>query len=283
MVYTALKNAILSEKIDWLAFTQAYNTSWDYPDYVDDHWKDIGKLPHYTNGQENKQGVRRYWNTENMKQGRYTVLDGRSWDTMREFQSDLLQSVNMSEKKTTRIDFALDITHSRLRPETVVKFLENGEVRTHAQSIPKQSDDWKGGFTQYVGRKGSETYTRIYDKQKEQNSSFAWVRVETVYQGDRAQPSLKAYCDGASVRQLIRRHVDFPTWADWNRIMVNPAAEVHVSPHLSRTREWLLRTVAKTMAREICLDEDHAFWFDFIERVKCEISLIDIDSGIMEF
>src|SRR5436190_9825618 len=122
MAYTALKNAVLSEKIDWLAYTQAYSSLWDFPDYVDDHWKDIAKLPHYTNGQENKQGVRRYWNTENMKQGRYTVLDGRSWDTMREYQSDLLQLVNTSERKATRIDYALDITHSRLRSEAVVKF-----------------------------------------------------------------------------------------------------------------------------------------------------------------
>jgi len=283
MAYTALKNAILSEKIDWIAYSQALNLEWDFPDYIDSHWKDIRVPKFYTHAQENKQGVKRFWNVENLKQGRSVVLAGVASGILRENQFNFLQWVSTTKRKATRIDYAIDITHSSFRTSMVRRHLKAGEAVTHALSALQTGDIFLEGDTQYVGRKGSETYTRVYDKKAEMGADFSWTRIETVYQGERAKPSLEAYCKGASCGQLIRRHVDFPEWEDWNRIMVNPRAEVHIPSHISRTREWLLGTVAKSMAREISLDDDHTFWFDFIERVKAEISLIDIGGGIINF
>lgn len=274
MVYSVLKNAKIAEKIDWLAYSQAFALDWNFPDYIDNHWKEIKPLPHYQMAQENSQGVRRYWPTENLKQGRYIVLDGRSLDTLQEFRLDALHMVNTPYRKATRIDFALDILHSGFRPEMVRQHLEHGEGVTHAQSFLTMDDLSTKGFTQYVGRKSSETYTRIYDKAIEQKASYKWVRVETVYQGERARPALQAYCEGQSVGALIRAHVDFPRWKLWQQILSGGTAELHVPKRETRTREWLLATVSRTIAKEIAMDDDHAFWFQMMEAIGKELEIL---------
>lgn len=271
MSFSALKNAVLSEKIDWIAYSQAYKLEWDFPDYIDAHWKKVSPLRNYTNGEENKQGVRRYWNVENTHQGKYVVLGGAASATLQGFQLDFLRGVHTSGRKTTRIDFALDITHSKLKAQTANQRLKLGDVVTHAQSAIVDYDEFKGGFTQYVGKKSSETFTRIYDKSKEQHTDYSWTRIETVYQGARGAPALQAYLECESTRPLIKRHVDFPGWADFQTIMRGDLVELHVPPIETDTRHWLLTQVAKSMASELSRDEEHSFWFSFQEAVKEEL------------
>lgn len=272
---TALKNAVLSEKIDWLAYTHAVSIDWEFPACIDAHWKDIRALPHYTNGQENKQGIRRYWNIDNPKQGRYVVMDGVASGFLQDDQFTVLEWVNTPDRKATRIDFALDITHSKFHPRQVRRRFRRGEGITHAQSTLTFEEDESGGYTYYVGRKTSETYTRIYDKAIEQKTNFAWVRCETVYQGERARPALASYCECKSTRPLIKSHIDFPKWDDWLQIMSGDVVKLAIKPRETRTRAWLLSSVAKTLAREIAMDEDHSFWFDMMGAIKGEIAKLD--------
>lgn len=274
MSTTALKNAVLSEKIDWTAYTQPYAMDWDFPPQIDNHWKDTKCLPHYNKAQENPQGVRRYWHTENLRQGRYVVLDGVSSGILRECQLDVLEWVNTGGRKATRIDFALDILHSDFHPRMVRRRLERGEAVTHAQSFLTMDDLSTRGFTQYVGRKQSETYTRIYDKAIEQGASYSWIRVETVYQGERARPALQAFCEGKSTRPLIRAHVDFPKWRDWQQLFTGSVVKLQTPQKETRTREWLLSTVSKSIAKELTMDDDHQFWFQMIEAIGKELALL---------
>lgn len=271
MSFSALKNAVLSEKIDWIAYSQAYKLEWGFPDYIDTHWKKISPLRNYTNGEENKQGVKRFWNVENVHQGRYVVLSGHASAMLGENQRQFLHGVHTSGKKMTRIDFALDITHSKLKAQTANKHLKAGDVITHAQSAIVDYDEFKGGFTQYVGKKSSETYTRIYDKSKEQKTDYSWVRIETVYQGARATPALQTYLQCESTRPLIKRHVDFPGWTDFQTVMQGDIVQLYVPPKETDTRHWLLTQVAKSVAGELFRDEDHQFWFVFQDAIKQEL------------
>lgn len=275
MSYTALKNAVLSEKIDWIAYSQAISLEWDYPDYIDAHWKTIKPIPRYDHAEENKQGVRRFWNKENPKQGRLTVLAGVASSTLRDNQLEFLQWLNTTDRKATRIDYALDITHSQLNARTASAHLLHGAVATHAKSALIVNDALGEGYTQYVGKKTSETYTRIYDKGTEQKTDYPWLRVETVYQGERARPSLAAYCQSESVRALIQHHVNFPAWRDWQEIMCGHVVKLEHTKVQTSTRAWLLSQVAKSLAKELARDEDHAFWFDFQRVVARELSLIE--------
>lgn len=275
MSYTTLKGAILAEKIDWIAYTQATTLEWSFPDYIDDHWKDIQPMKHYNKGQENKQGVRRFWNTDNPYQGRSVVLAGVASGILQGNQLDFLHGVLMKGAKPTRIDYALDILHSRLTPQVVRRHLLAGEGVTHAKSMQRNGEIINEGDTQYVGRKSSETYTRIYDKAAEQKIKMAWTRVETVYQGERAKPSLEAYLQCKSTRALIARHIDFPQWEDWLRIMSRDVVEFSMPQRETATRAWLLSQVAKAMAKELARDEDHIFWFSFLESVNKELQRIE--------
>jgi len=275
MVATVLKNAILSEKIDWIAYTQPISIDWELPPYIDSHWKDIKPLPHYDKGQENKQGVRRYWNTENSTQGRYVVCASAALTFAEENQNQFLLFLMSKYRKPTRLDFALDITHSEFHPRQVSKRLKRGEAITHALQFLAFHDFKSGSYTQYVGTKNSETYTRIYDKQIEQKTDFTWTRLETVFQGERARPALAEYQKHKSVRPLIKSHIDFPAWSDWNKIMSSDVAKLDLPTKISNTRTWLLSTVVKALAKEIHRDEDHSFWFEFSDAVHQELDRLE--------
>lgn len=275
MTYSSLKGAVLAEKIDWIAYSQAIYLEWGFPDYIDNHWKEIRPLQFYDHGEENKQGVKRYWSKEHPEQGRRVVLAGQSSAILQENQFAFLQWINTTDRKATRIDYALDITHSRITPQTVRRHLLNGEAVTHAKSLLRTGELINEGDTQYVGRKSSETYTRIYDKGSEQKTNFQWLRVETVYQGERARPSLETYCQCKSTRPLITRHIDFPEWTDWLQIMSRNVVQFSVPKHETSTRAWLLGQVAKAMAKELQRDEDHIFWFDFQQAVQNELDRLE--------
>jgi len=265
-----LKTEVLGEKIDWLAYTLKNNEGWAFCDNIDQHWKKVSPLKNYTHAEENKQGVRRYWNTVSSKQGRMVVCSGGVCSQEGYPIQEHLLSVHTENSKCTRIDFCLDVMYSDFKPHACVTHLRTGNCITHARSIPRIADEWKGGFTQYVGTKSSETYSRIYDKQVEQKTDYAWVRVETVYQGARAEPALSAYLQHKSTRRLILAHVDFPKWKAWRRVMSGDKAKLTYPPRVSATRKWLLEQVAKSVAKEIAQDDDHAFWFTFADKIRDE-------------
>lgn len=261
----------IGEKIDWLAYTQPSTKDWCFPSYIEDNWKPISPLKHYTHGQENKQGVKRFWSITNPKQGRKVEFGGSVLPTLGENLEEFLHFISLQDAKPTRIDFCVDVTHSKtFNPKSVVSHLRSRKVITHAKEIPKFSDDWKGGFTQYIGKKSSETYTRIYDKAVEQKVPFKWARIETVYQGERARPALQAYLLHHSTVPLIKSHVDFPNWREWNRVMHGGKCHVHVEKRLSNTRKWLLDSVAGSIAKELLLDDDQSFLFELMDRVREE-------------
>lgn len=267
---TVNNSEVLAEKIDWLAYTLKNNEGWAFCDKINDQWKEISPLRNYTHGQENKQGIRRFWNTHSATQGRYVVCTGGVLTSSDFPIDDYLRGLSQSQARPTRIDFCLDIIASDFKPQSVVSHLRARNVTTHARSIIKVNDEWKGGFTQYVGTKASETYTRIYDKQAEQKTDHAWVRVETVYQGARAEPALSAYLQHKSTRRLILAHVDFPKWKAWRRVMSGDKAKLTYAPRISATRKWLLGQVSKSIAKELAQDEDETFLFQLIDKVREE-------------
>jgi hypothetical protein len=262
------KTEILAEKIDWIAYSLKSTEGWAFCDEIDQRWKDISPLRNFTHAQENRQGIRRYWNTITASQGRYVVCSGGVCTSSDFPISEYLHSISQSNAKPTRIDFCLDIMQSDFKPQSCVSHLRAGNVVTHARSIPKVSDDWKGGFTQYVGTKSSDTYTRIYDKQAEAHTDFKWTRIETVYQGQRAEFALSAYQIHKSCVRLIRAHVDFPKWKAWSRVMQGNKEKFNYPQRIAATRKWLLSQVSKSLAKELAADESHEFLFEFMDAVR---------------
>lgn len=274
MSYTALKNAKMGEKIDYIAYSQAQNLEFDYPPFINGDWKDINPLPHYTNGQENTQGVRRFWNNINDQQGKLTILSGQPCTSIAAFQLEFLEWANTKGRKVTRIDYALDIIHSKFTPALVRQHLKRGEAVTHAKSLGVNGDLIDGADTQYIGRKSSETYTKVYDKSVEQKTNFAWVRIETTYQGERASPSVSEYLKHQSTRPLIKSHVDFPKWQDWQAIMGAETVKLSLPLKEKGTRAWLIGQVCKVIAKELLMSDGKEFWSIMQEQILLEIERI---------
>lgn len=275
MPYSTLHHSEIAEKIDYIAYSQAFYLEFDFPDYIDRHWKEIKPLQFYDHGEENSQGVRRYWSQEHIQQGKRVVLAGNASGSLQDNQLDFLKWINTSGRKATRIDYALDVLHSKFTPQVVRRHLLAGEAVTHARSALRAGELVKDGDTQYIGRKTSETYTKVYDKRAEQKTDFAWTRIETTYQGTRAKPSLQQYCICKSTRSLIQRHVDFPTWRDWRALITGDVVQFDIPQHETATRAWLLGQVAKSMAKELARDEEHRLWFDFQEAVGKELARLE--------
>jgi len=273
--YSTLHHAKIAEKIDYIAYSQAFHLEFDFPDYIDRHWKEIANIAHYNKAEENKQGVRRYWNTENPSQGKRVVLAGQASGVLLENQFNFLQWINSTPRKATRIDYAVDILHSKFTPNVVRRHLLAGEAVTHARSKLRNGELIEDGDTQYIGRKTSETYTKIYDKKAEMAADFSWTRIETTYQGARAHPSLRSYCECKSTKPLITRHIDFPQWSDWLQIMSRDVVEFSIPQRQTATRAWLLGQVAKAIAKELARDEDHLLWFDLQNAVKVELDRLE--------
>lgn len=270
----SIKTEILAEKIDWIAYTQKTDSEWCFPAYIDNHWKKISPLRNYTSGEENKQGIKRFWNTINPYQGKQVLLSGTASSMLGENTENFLRWVSSQGWKPTRLDYSLDILHSNFNLRVIVPQLRERKVITHARQIPRYTDEWKQGFTQYIGTKTSETYTKVYDKAVEQKANHPWVRIETTYQGDRAEASLQAYLQCGSTRPLIKRHVHFPEWRAWNRVMSSAVVKLIAPTRETRTRAWLLSQVAKSIAREIAMDDDQQFLFQMIGRIREEYTII---------
>src|SRR4051812_13365154 len=104
MIDNSQKTEVLREKIDWLAYTQKNSVDWQFPSFVSDKWKPISPLRNYTNGEENSQGVKRFWNTIRSDQGRLVVLGGSSLDMLGENRHEFVSFSGGLDNKITRVD-----------------------------------------------------------------------------------------------------------------------------------------------------------------------------------
>jgi hypothetical protein len=260
----------ISQKCDWIAFTVPFYKDLTWTEIITTNWKTIPPIAHFTDAQENGQGIRVYWHKTRPQMGKHVIVSGSSLAYIGEGITEFLAHIVGSGYKVTRIDFAVDIIHSDLNPRNASYHLEKGQAKTHAQKAPKWADALGVGYTQYIGKKTSETYCRIYDKASEMGVNYRWVRVEVVYQGGRALPAAKAYLQCEDCRSLVKAFIDFPKWRKWIFVMEAKTVKVRTVSKQSNTRDWLLKQVAKSLAKEMTLDDDQEFYLTFLQRVREE-------------
>lgn len=266
----------VSEKCDWVAFTVPFYKDLKWPDCIDQNWKEIRPIRNYNKGQENKQGVKLFWHTERPGQGKHIVVSGTALMNLGTNISTLLSHVSKEDYRITRLDLCVDVICSNLNPKNATYHLIKGQYKSHARSAPKWDDSLKAGYTQYVGKKTSETYFRMYDKASEMGTKYPWIRAEIVFQGDRGTSALNAYLRDGSVAGLIRSYVDFPQWKKWKAIMGAPKSRVETVKKATATREWLLHQVAKSLAKEMAMDDDQDFYLTFLQRTREEyLSIVE--------
>ncbi len=273
----------VSERCDWIAFTVPFYKDLKWPDIVIDQWKDIRPIRNYNKAQENAQGVKLFWHDTRPQQGKHIILSGSTLTRLGDNMYGVLKWIRDGEFHVSRIDLCVDVTHSNFNPRNASYHLEKGSYKSHARSAPKWADSLQSGYTQYVGKKSSETYIRIYDKASEMGVSFNWIRAEIVYQGDRATPALNAYLLHNNVRGLLSNFIQFPNWKKWNCILQTAPITIHVVPKETNTRAWLMGQVAKSIAKEMAMEDAHDFWINLVQRIREEYFTITNEDDRIDF
>jgi DNA relaxase NicK len=179
-----------------------------------------------------------------------------------------LKFVMMHGSYLTRLDIAVDCFNCGLRPQDATREIENGHIKTLARQFPLWHDAKSPGYTQYIGKKSSSAFCRIYDKAVEMGNIGDYTRVECSFGGTRAMDAGKKLLQGADYRALVRGFVDFGMWREWKEIMSVTAVPTKYVRTISKTQRWLLAAAAPSLARELYLAGDDDFYFRFIDTVR---------------
>lgn len=244
---------IVTQTVDWLAATFKRNGAEYPPQFI-------------CTGKFSKRGISGYdsvflyddgrMECENLKRpdmGTHIIWNGNCIReiTHRYDMSPYEQFMWLYQRaKITRLDLALDIRDSGLRIEELTALLRQGKAQTRAHKAPTMHDALADGKTQYIGRKTSSAYVKIYDKAAERGMTDTdWIRIEVTFQKKKAMPVSRAFAQTNNVQGLILSVVNFPTHNLWNEIFNSKALSVKEERQRPNTEIWLLGVVANTLAR----------------------------------
>jgi hypothetical protein len=171
----------------------------------------------------------------------------------------------------TRIDFAIDLINCNLNPSQATEEIANGRVKTRAQQFPFWADAKGKGYTQYIGKKASEVYARIYDKAAEMGVEQDHTRVELITRHGRANHAAFAVSNGCDFRGMVLSFVDFKEWSEWSKAMDVPEIKLPKEQKLGNTEKWLLDACAPALARVIFLNPELGFFDKFTDVVEREL------------
>lgn len=260
----------VSLKIDWISGTFINHESVSYPENLNTDAIECNPMNGYNRGARYKDGRFELWHTNRPEMGVHFIWSG---ETLRNMQVEPLESLKHVIKHgatITRLDLAVDCVNCNLRPSDATEAISKGEVKTRAKQFPLWHDAKAKGYTQYVGKKASEVFCRIYDKASEMGIDGDYTRVECSYGGKKAKVAAQLVAKGADIRGLVRAFVDFPEWRQWGEIMVLPPIAVLGEKKQTNRRKWLIEQVAPAIAQELELDFDDEFWFEFVDAVRLE-------------
>jgi len=185
---------------------------------------------------------------------------------------DLIKWLYNAKATFTRIDLAIDFINCNLQPEQATKEINNGRIKTRAQQFPFWADAKGDGYTQYIGKKSSESYLRIYDKAAEMGIQQDHTRVELVVRHTKAQAAASAIVRGHDFRGMVVSFADFAEWREWRAAFQVPEVKLPAERKPTNTQKWLLDACAPALAREIVLSGNS----DFYEKFKDAVTFLSV-------
>lgn len=257
------------EKIDWLSLSFDDVESIAYPDWWPQEKVEAKAFNGYQRARKYSDGRLEMYSPDRPDMGVHVVMSGDTLDNLAGIGTTELVFLRDAGARFGRLDVALDVFDSRFSVNLVGKEIKHERAITDARVFPTNTSNGTEGKTQYIGRKSSNKYARVYDKAYEQKVDMKWIRIEAVFQKRLAGKAVEAYINGASVRSLIKSVIDCPEYPTWEHALSGDlAATLELSRKIGQTKEWLLHCAAPSLARELYLDGDESFLFEFNRRVK---------------
>ncbi len=273
----------ISEKCHWIAYSVPYYKDQLWPNFISASGKEIRPIQHYTHGLEISNGGRVFWNERRPQMGRHVIFSGQCCDIIGVNLKECLSFVHLQGYKTTRLDLAIDVFNTNLSLSHMESLILRRELKTHAQVAPNIRDLLGTGKTVQLGKAGSGSFLRVYDKAAEQKTTDGqtWIRIEISYGARKAKSALEAYLRDNNIAGMVQDYVQFPTWRKWNRILSGPKVAVRYAKTQTNTRKWLLNSVAKTIAKEMLFDDGKEFKTLLMEMIDVEYkALCELDEII---
>lgn len=273
----------ITERCHWLAYTVPFYKDQLWPSFISASGKEIRPIQYYTNGLEISNGGRVYWNTNRPNMGRHVIFSGQCCDIIGENLNECLSFVHSQGYKTTRLDLAIDVFNTNLSLNHMRSLVSRREFKGHAQTAPNHKDLLGHGETVQLGKAGSGSFLRVYDKAAEQNLEASWIRIEISYGARKAKSALTAYLQHKSVRGMVSDYVAFPKWRKWNCIVSKEPIPVRYLQKETNTREWLLQSVAKSIAKEMLFDDGFEFRNRLLEQINLEYKILTEGDEYIDF
>lgn len=250
------ESKILSQRIDWIAGTFKKGTDIVYPPKLSQKFIPCKGYLNYTEGSLFEDGRKSFSNPAHPEWGTHIVWSGSALANCPIPPESLITSLYNAKFSFSRIDLAIDAKGFNLKPSDASEYIKSKECKTRAKQFPAWYDPSGKGYTQYIGKKSSEIYARIYDKAAEMGVESDWSRVELVVRGERAQVAAKSIIRDEDFRSLVNGFADFPTWAAWTEVMATTAIKLPADRNTSQTLQWLVRSAAPSLARVMALSDD---------------------------
>lgn len=265
-----MNEAKVTQHLDWLEITYpilGQNLNIAYPE----HWSKERVETKPTNGYNvacrYKDGRVEQLHTLYPSMGVHVTFPAQTLAQLKEDEKWLIGWLVQSGATVTRLDFALDCYGVPLDFDALWEEVIARRYTCRLRTPPIRTHDSISGDIIYFGRMKSSIMTRIYNKAAEQKVSGVWNRVETMMRHQRANFAAKKFAStDAEVASFITGHVQIKNFKWWEDVMTMKATKTRYDrPTTNSRREWLMKSVAPSLAREMILDD--TLYDDFIRRV----------------
>ena len=267
-------NRILTQKLHWLEGTFKGENSASLPHSLSQVFVETSGFHSYSAGARFEDGRIHLKNEARPEMGEHIIWTGDACDNCPVDIVTLIKHLIAAKFSFTRIDMAVDAINFKLRPQRATKELKNGRCKTRAKLSPTNSDPRDLGYTQYVGRKASEIYLRIYDKAEELGIDADYTRVELVVKGRRANFAARQIVQSVDYRAMVVAYADFPAWRQWRTVMDADPVKIPSERKETQTERWLLATCAPALARVVFLADNTGFYEKFTSAFLNNLELL---------
>jgi len=264
-------NQILSQKLHWIEGTFRGRIPVSIPETLPSKFVETRAFNGYTVGSLYEDGRVLMTNPGRPEMGVHLLWNGQACDDCPIDQKQLIKHLSEANFSFTRIDMAIEAINFNLKPSQATEELEHDRCKTRAKLSPRMDDPRERGYTQYIGRKTSEIFLKLYDKAAEMGTDEDHTRIELTVRQARADHAARQIVSGVDYRSLVVSFADFPLWREWKDVMDAVPVKLPTERKETNTERWLLDACAPALARIIYFAANTDFYERFKEAVMIHL------------